>query len=70
MTPLNELNLEKIAEEAMVERGFLIDFPPEVIQEANAINSPEDSLASFRDMRATLWVSIDNDDSKDLDQLT
>lgn len=62
-------NLTEIAKQAMIDRGFYADFPSQVIQEVQAIHLPE-SEASLKDMRDQLWISIDNDDSLDLDQLT
>ena len=64
--------LQNIAHRAMQERGLLPDFSPaalaqlEQIQTA-AIATPAESI---RDLRERLWASIDNDDSRDLDQLT
>jgi exoribonuclease II len=64
--------LDEIAKEAMVERGLLPDFPDTVLKEIDALDAPAPprSHPSFRDLRDWLWVSIDNDDSRDLDQLT
>src|SRR5436190_1673432 len=58
-----------IARRAMIERGFLPDFSPEALEEARKAVIPEpDSL--LRDQRSLFWCSIDNDDSRDLDQLS
>jgi len=55
----------------MVERGLLPDFSPAALAEANAIKeAAASSGASVRDLRGLLWASIDNDDSRDLDQLS
>ncbi len=55
----------------MLERGFVPDFSPAALREMSELHEsvivPDDSL---RDLRALLWASIDNDDSRDLDQLT
>lgn len=55
----------------MLERGLLPDFSPEVRAQTAAIApasaAPEPAL---RDLRRLLWASIDNDDSRDLDQLS
>jgi VacB/RNase II family 3'-5' exoribonuclease len=64
-------DLGAIAHRAMIDRGLQPDFPPEAIQQLNAIPGPaSDRGAAFRDMRQLLWCSIDNDTSRDLDQLT
>jgi VacB/RNase II family 3'-5' exoribonuclease len=60
-----------IAHEAMLERGLLPDFSPAVIKETLRITQAATaSGAAFRDLRGLLWASIDNDDSRDLDQLS
>jgi VacB/RNase II family 3'-5' exoribonuclease len=61
--------LLEIAHEAMVEQGLAPDFEPPVRKQVAALHGPamEDGL---RDMRELAWCSIDNDDSRDLDQLT
>ena len=55
----------------MVERGLEPDFPQaelaEVEQLAEPVPSPSPDVVDLRDL---LWCSIDNDDSRDLDQLT
>ena len=69
--------LQNIAHQAMLERGLLPDFSPEVLAELSRIQVPtmkNDKSARpehpIRDLRNLLWASIDNDDSRDLDQLT
>jgi exoribonuclease-2 len=54
----------------MLERGFQPDFPPHALEEADAFPGPAPAGADARDLRGLLWCSIDNDDSRDLDQLT
>ena len=55
----------------MTERGFLPDFSPEAIAELDGIHGPATRTEeSTRDLRNLIWCSIDNDDSRDLDQLT
>ena len=55
----------------MTERGLQPDFPPAALAEANAITKPAaESGKAIRDLSALLWASIDNDDSRDLDQLS
>ena len=62
--------LTAIARRAMVERNLEPDFPVAAKQELAAIKGPASAAADVRDMRDRLWSSIDNDDSRDLDQLT
>jgi ribonuclease R len=69
--------LQNIAHRAMLERGLLPDFSAAALAELDRIQSPvikEGAPVStqhqVRDMRNLLWASIDNDDSRDLDQLT
>jgi VacB/RNase II family 3'-5' exoribonuclease len=63
--------LKKIAHRVMMERGFFPDFSPQAIAELDAIHAPATRAdESMRDLRNLLWCSIDNDDSRDLDQLT
>ena len=62
--------LAAIARRAMIERGLEPDFPPAARQELAAIVGPADMTGDARDLRDRLWASIDNDDSRDLDQLT
>jgi VacB/RNase II family 3'-5' exoribonuclease len=64
-------DLRAIARRAMLERGLLPDFEPAVTAEVTAIGrAPTEASAGIKDLRALLWASIDNDDSRDLDQLT
>jgi exoribonuclease-2 len=64
-------DLQRIAHRAMLERGLLPEFSAAEMAEAQALDpglGPVDGAT--RDLRALLWASIDNDDSRDLDQLT
>ena len=61
--------LQRIAHEAMLEKGLLPDFAPAVLAEVERIDgAATDSGAAAHDLRGLLWCSIDNDDSRDLDQ--
>jgi len=63
--------LQSIARRAMVERGLLPDFSPEALSELERITAPAATTEeTTRDLRDLPWCSIDNDDSRDLDQLT
>jgi exoribonuclease-2 len=55
----------------MREHGLLPDFSPEALAQTKALShAAEAGDASIRDLRNLPWVSIDNDDSLDLDQLS
>jgi VacB/RNase II family 3'-5' exoribonuclease len=63
--------LQRIAHQAMLERGLFPDFPVNALAELDGIHGPATRTdESTRDLRSLLWCSIDNDDSLDLDQLT
>ncbi|MGC1401550.1 MAG: RNB domain-containing ribonuclease, partial [Thermodesulfobacteriota bacterium] len=63
--------LQTIARRAMLERGLLPDFSSQVLAEVDLIPTPAAAKSeTVRDLRTLLWASIDNDDSRDLDQLT
>ncbi len=63
--------LRSIAKRAMIERGLLPDFSTEALAELSAIQAPARMNGrAIRDLRELPWASIDNDDSRDLDQLT
>jgi exoribonuclease-2 len=62
--------LSRLAMAAMRARGLLPDFSPGALAEAQALTRPTiESGPGIRDLRALLWSSIDNDDSRDLDQI-
>src|SRR5215469_1127212 len=68
-------NLVAAAHAAMIEHGFSPDFPDGVQTELAAIQAhpalppAQASASEFKDLRGLLWSSIDNDTSKDLDQI-
>ena len=64
-------SLRSAAEAAMRQNGFEPDFSAAVIREVGAIDDPSDDPlpAGVRDMRALPWSSIDNRESRDLDQI-
>jgi VacB/RNase II family 3'-5' exoribonuclease len=64
-------DLRSIARRVMIERGLLPDFSAAAMAELARIQtSATDGHSEFRDLTGLLWASIDNDDSRDLDQLT
>jgi exoribonuclease-2 len=67
----NRAHLVAIAVEAMRAHGLEPDFPSDVLAQVASLNAaPQSTGGSLRDLRALLWCSIDNDDSRDLDQLS
>ncbi len=67
----NRDDLKAIARRAMIARGLLPDYSGAVMAEIAGIQSPAaEHDPSIRDLRQLLWASIDNDDSRDLDQLS
>jgi VacB/RNase II family 3'-5' exoribonuclease len=63
----HEFDLAAAARQEMLDHGFEPDFPPEVERQLETID-PQPS-PGLRDLTALLWSSIDNDDSRDLDQI-
>src|SRR5882672_146132 len=62
-------DLRTTAELAMKARGFLVRFPEEVHEQLHKTQEPQFEKLTIRDLSSWLWSSIDNDDSKDLDQI-
>src|SRR5437868_2445066 len=66
------LDLKAIAKEVMQQRGFQPDFSPQVPQQLADLKAHPPQIAAtgdIRDLRNLLWSSIDNDTSRDLDQI-
>ena len=66
------LDLQTIAKEIMINRGFEPDFPPQVAAQVVQLKSHPPAITpgkDVRDLRSLLWSSIDNDTSRDLDQI-
>src|SRR5215471_3978145 len=66
-------DLRDIAHRVMIQRGLQPEFPAAAIAELKTIaanDHPAPAGGSIRDLRDRLWCSIDNDDSRDLDQLS
>jgi VacB/RNase II family 3'-5' exoribonuclease len=63
--------LRQIARRAMLARNLLPDFSAAALAQTNSIAGPaREASPAIRDLRSLLWASIDNDDSRDLDQLS
>jgi len=77
MPPVNpndknhRLLLTRIARQVMSERGLQPDIPQNVMVEADSYQvATSAGKKGVQDLRHLLWCSIDNDDSRDLDQLS
>ena len=67
----NRDQLRAIAVRAMRQHGLDPDIPADALAEAAHVTAaPQTSSEPTRDRRSLQWCSIDNDDSRDLDQLT
>jgi len=62
-------DLRDVARQAMIEEGFDPDFSPEVREQLAHPPPPGDDSPAPKDLRGLLWSSIDNDDTRDLDQI-
>jgi len=67
--------LQSIAQRAMLDRGLLPTFSDAAATELEGMQAPVTAVPghpdpAIRDLTGLLWASIDNDDSRDLDQLT
>jgi VacB/RNase II family 3'-5' exoribonuclease len=67
-----QVDLQAVAKEVMQQRGFNPDFPPAVKKQLADLRAHPPQIAAgkdVRDLRNLLWSSIDNDTSRDLDQI-
>ncbi|HUN26292.1 MAG TPA: RNB domain-containing ribonuclease [Steroidobacteraceae bacterium] len=63
-------DLKRIARRAMLARGLLPEFSAEAQAQAHGLSGPaEAARGAIADLRDLAWSSIDNDDSRDLDQI-
>jgi exoribonuclease-2 len=62
-------DLRDVARQVMIEEGFDPDPDPAMRAELQKLGQVPDRGAALRDMRELLWSSIDNDDTRDLDQI-
>jgi VacB/RNase II family 3'-5' exoribonuclease len=66
------IDLQATARQVMLAHGFDPDFPPQVPPQLAALRTHPPHVApggDIRDLRKLLWSSIDNDTSRDLDQI-
>src|SRR5947208_14827558 len=66
-----QFDLKDRARQAVLEAGFQPDFPADVAREVQAQGqiASKSAAPAARDLRSLLWSSIDNDTSRDLDQV-
>jgi VacB/RNase II family 3'-5' exoribonuclease len=63
--------LDEIAHQSMIDKGLRPEFDAAAEKQVAAIHAPaRDDDGEAKDLRDLAWSSIDNDDSRDLDQLT
>lgn len=70
--PLSHVDLQAIAKRVMLENGFEPEFPAQVLQQLSQVQAHPPLVnadGNIRDLRSLLWSSIDNDTSRDLDQI-
>jgi VacB/RNase II family 3'-5' exoribonuclease len=68
----SHLDLQATAKQVMLAHGFEPDFSPQVPQQLAELKAHPPQVApsaAIRDLRNLLWSSIDNDTSRDLDQI-
>jgi exoribonuclease-2 len=63
----HQVDLAALARQEMIDHGFQPDMPPEATRQAETAAQALDP--GLKDLTALLWSSIDNDDSRDLDQI-
>ena len=64
------VDLAQLANQIMLEKGLEPEFSKNELQQLSQINNPAELSSKYVDLRSLLWCSIDNDNSRDLDQLT
>ena len=66
---MGRLDLRAAARQAMLDSGFVPELPADAARELAAAPDHQPAPPGARDLRDLPWTSIDNDDSRDLDQL-
>src|SRR5579864_4768105 len=69
MSNPTHVDLQAMAKQIMMEHGFEPDFPDAVKQQMAGMQTHPATTNGIRDLRNLLWSSIDNDTSRDLDQI-
>jgi VacB/RNase II family 3'-5' exoribonuclease len=71
-TSTAHIDMQAVAKDIMRQHGFDPDFPPGVQQQLMELRAHPPAITAggpVRDLRSQLWSSIDNDTSRDLDQI-
>jgi exoribonuclease-2 len=69
---IRHVDLQAMAKQTMLANGFEPEFPPQVQQQLAELKAHPPQVVpgtNIRDLRNLLWSSIDNDTSRDLDQI-
>ena len=66
---MSRFDLVHGARHAMIEAGFIPDIPEAALKSVGSCVPSHGPRPGVRDLRALPWSSIDNDDSRDLDQI-
>jgi len=69
---VSHFDLQAAAKQTMLENGFEPEFSPPAEQQLSQLGAYPPTVApsgTIRDLRNLLWSSIDNDTSRDLDQI-
>jgi len=64
-TDAHRFDMVELARQVLRDHGFEPDPPPGIVESI----PPTDPVDNVRDLRGLAWSSIDNDDSRDLDQI-
>ena len=67
-SPQRPIDLVAIARRSMTEHGFTPDYAPDALRQLTEAPPPDDQTG-IRDCTSLLWSSIDNVESRDLDQI-
>lgn len=68
---MTHYDLTEIARRSMLEEGLAPDYPADALKEIDLLSTAaKPDSPHIRDMRDLLWFSLDNDNSRDLDQIS
>ncbi len=70
MRQQSRVDLSEMAQRVMWERHLRPEFSPEALEQAAGLESPLEESSPLRDLRGLDWLSIDNETSQDIDQIS